>query len=71
MRLSVATCSLNQWALDFTGNRQRVIASIVQAKAASARYRVGPELELTCVFNYSSVQFSWRSCFHYLSFIQL
>jgi hypothetical protein len=26
---------------------------------------------LTCVFNYSSVQFSWRSCFHYLSFIQL
>jgi NAD+ synthase (glutamine-hydrolysing) len=48
MRLvQVATCNLNQWAMDFEGNLQRVVASIRQAKAAGAVYRVGPELELT------------------------
>ena len=44
---TLATCSLNQWALDFDGNRERVIESIRQAKAAGASLRVGPELELT------------------------
>jgi NAD+ synthase (glutamine-hydrolysing) len=42
----VATCSLNQWALDFDGNLERVERSIRTAKAAGARYRLGPELEL-------------------------
>jgi NAD+ synthase (glutamine-hydrolysing) len=42
----LATCALNQWALDFEGNLARVKSSIVQAKARGARYRVGPELEL-------------------------
>ena len=42
----VATCNLNQWSLDFDGNAERVCESIRQAKAAGARYRVGPELEL-------------------------
>ena len=42
----LATCALNQWALDFEGNLTRVKASIAQAKAKGARYRVGPELEL-------------------------
>jgi len=47
MRIAcLATCALNQWALDFEGNLGRVKASILQAKAAGARYRVGPELEL-------------------------
>ncbi|KAI9850530.1 MAG: glutamine-dependent NAD(+) synthetase [Thelocarpon superellum] len=45
--VTVATCSLNQWALDFEGNAQRIIESIQQAKAAGARLRVGPELEIT------------------------
>jgi len=43
----LATCSLNQWALDFTGNLARVKRSIVEAKQRGARYRLGPELELT------------------------
>lgn len=43
---TLATCSLNQWALDFDGNVARVIESIECAKAEGARYRLGPELEL-------------------------
>lgn len=45
--VSVATCSLNQWALDFAGNARRIAESVRLAKAAGARYRVGPELEVT------------------------
>ena len=45
--VTVATCSLNQWALDFHGNTRRIAESIRLAKAAGARYRVGPELEVT------------------------
>eukprot|EP00308_Calcidiscus_leptoporus_P012045 CAMPEP_0119398570 /NCGR_PEP_ID=MMETSP1334-20130426/140909_1 /TAXON_ID=127549 /ORGANISM="Calcidiscus leptoporus, Strain RCC1130" /LENGTH=743 /DNA_ID=CAMNT_0007422437 /DNA_START=11 /DNA_END=2242 /DNA_ORIENTATION=+ len=43
---TVATCSLNQWALDFEGNLRRISQSISQAKARGARYRCGPELEV-------------------------
>ncbi|CAM6096271.1 unnamed protein product [Calypogeia fissa] len=47
MRLvKVATCNLNQWAMDFTGNLARIKQSIRQAKDAGAAYRVGPELEI-------------------------
>ena len=42
----VATCNLNQWALDFDGNLERVIESIRQAKEKSATFRLGPELEI-------------------------
>ncbi|CEP62289.1 glutamine-dependent NAD(+) synthetase LALA0_S05e02190g [Lachancea lanzarotensis] len=45
--LTVATCNLNQWALDFEGNRDRILESIKLAKAKGARLRVGPELEIT------------------------
>ncbi|PWY86440.1 glutamine-dependent NAD(+) synthetase [Aspergillus sclerotioniger CBS 115572] len=45
--VTLATCSLNQWALDFEGNCERIIESIRQAKAAGATLRVGPELEIT------------------------
>ena len=43
----VAVSTLNQWALDFTGNLERILGSIVEAKEAGARYRTGPELEIT------------------------
>ncbi|KAJ3127900.1 glutamine-dependent NAD(+) synthetase [Nowakowskiella sp. JEL0407] len=45
--ITVATCALNQWALDFTGNYKRILESIRIAKAAGAKYRLGPELEIT------------------------
>jgi len=43
----VAACNLNQWALDFEGNKRRIIESIRQAKEQKCTYRLGPELEIT------------------------
>ncbi|CCJ31008.1 unnamed protein product [Pneumocystis jirovecii] len=45
--ITVATCSLNQWALDFEGNCNRIIKSIIEAKKQGAVLRIGPELEIT------------------------
>ncbi|KAK4462904.1 hypothetical protein QBC42DRAFT_266951 [Cladorrhinum samala] len=45
--VTVATCNLNQWVLDWEGNLARIIESIHLAKAAGARLRVGPELEIS------------------------
>ena len=47
MKAVLATCNLNQWSLDFEGNTARIIESIEIAKAQGARYRLGPELEIT------------------------
>ncbi len=44
--VTVAACSLNQWALDFTGNLERIKKSIQLAKSMGATFRVGPELEI-------------------------
>src|SRR5512143_1406334 len=44
---TLATCNLNQWSLDFEGNLERIAESIRIAKAAGARYRLGPELEIS------------------------
>jgi NAD+ synthase (glutamine-hydrolysing) len=38
---------LNQWALDFEGNLERILESIRIAKKKGAKLRVGPELEVT------------------------
>ncbi|KAK9767400.1 glutamine-dependent NAD(+) synthetase [Basidiobolus ranarum] len=45
--ITVASCSLNQWALDFDGNVERILESIKVAKEKGATLRVGPELEIT------------------------
>ena len=45
--ITLATCNLNQWALDFEGNRDRILESIRIAKERGARLRVGSELEIT------------------------
>jgi NAD+ synthase (glutamine-hydrolysing) len=48
MKLAIlATCNLNQWAMDFEGNLNRIVTSIRIAKQKGARYRLGPELEIT------------------------
>jgi len=44
--ITVASCQLNQWALDFEGNLERIFKSCVEAKAKGASYRLGPELEI-------------------------
>ena len=46
-KVKVATCNLNQWALDFKGNLARIEASIVEAKARGCTFRTGPDLEIT------------------------
>lgn len=45
--LKVATCNLNQWALDFDGNLVRIVESIRLAKAQGCGIRLGPELEVS------------------------
>ena len=45
--MTLATCNLNQWALDWEGNLDRIISSIRLAKDKKATLRVGPELEIT------------------------
>ncbi|TPX32426.1 NAD+ synthase (glutamine-hydrolysing) [Synchytrium microbalum] len=44
--ITLATCALNQWALDFQGNMERILESIRIAKERGATYRLGPELEI-------------------------
>jgi NAD+ synthase (glutamine-hydrolysing) len=55
-KVTVATCSLNQWALDFQGNYERILEStpciiishtlgIRIARWHGAAFRLGPELE--------------------------
>ncbi|KAF6156149.1 hypothetical protein GIB67_024119 [Kingdonia uniflora] len=45
--LKVATCNLNQWAMDFETNVKNIKDSISKAKQAGAVIRLGPELEIT------------------------
>lgn len=45
-KVTVAVTTLNQWALDFEGNMNRILQSIVEAKELGAVYRTGPELEI-------------------------
>uniref|UniRef100_A0A8D3CEH9 Glutamine-dependent NAD(+) synthetase n=1 Tax=Scophthalmus maximus TaxID=52904 RepID=A0A8D3CEH9_SCOMX len=45
-KVTLATCSLNQWALDFDGNLERILRSIEVARTRGAKYRLGPELEI-------------------------
>lgn len=44
--ITLAACTLNQWALDFDGNKARIVESVHRAKKLGARYRLGPELEV-------------------------
>jgi len=41
---TIATCQLNQWVLDFDGNRDRIIQAIVDAKKRGAKLILTPEL---------------------------
>lgn len=43
----MATCNLNQWAMDFDCNMKNIKDSISRAKRAGAVIRLGPELEIT------------------------
>jgi NAD+ synthase (glutamine-hydrolysing) len=44
--LKVATCNLNQWAMEFDSNLLQIKDSISKSKQAGAVIRLGPELEI-------------------------
>ena len=46
-KATFAVCTLNQWALDFDGNVERILESVKKARENGASYRTGPELEIT------------------------
>ncbi|KAG0444280.1 hypothetical protein HPB47_013970 [Ixodes persulcatus] len=45
-KVTLAVCTLNQWAMDFDGNYKRILRSIKEAKSKGAAFRSGPELEV-------------------------
>jgi NAD+ synthase (glutamine-hydrolysing) len=65
-KITLATCSLNQFALDFSGNYERIKTSFRIAKAQGASFRLGPELEITgygCCdhfLEYDTIKHSWE-----------
>uniref|UniRef100_A0A8P4KU10 Glutamine-dependent NAD(+) synthetase n=1 Tax=Dicentrarchus labrax TaxID=13489 RepID=A0A8P4KU10_DICLA len=61
-KVTVATCSLNQWALDFEGNLERILKSIEIARANGAKYRLGPELEIWPIMHHN-VRYNCRVLF--------
>ncbi|KAJ1503974.1 glutamine-dependent NAD(+) synthetase, partial [Coelomomyces lativittatus] len=44
---TVVACTLNQFGMDFYGNYKRILESLRKAKENGARFRTGPELEIT------------------------
>ena len=61
--ICIAATSLNQWAMEFEGNYQRIRESILEAKLQKARYRFGPELEI-CGYGCSDHYFEPDTEFH-------
>uniref|UniRef100_A0A673VZ15 Glutamine-dependent NAD(+) synthetase n=1 Tax=Salmo trutta TaxID=8032 RepID=A0A673VZ15_SALTR len=61
-KVILATCSLNQWALDFDGNLERILRSIEIAKSQGAKYRLGPELEIWPIMHHN-VRYNCRVIF--------
>ncbi|CAD5205885.1 unnamed protein product [Bursaphelenchus okinawaensis] len=45
-RANMAVCTVNQWALDFSGNLKRILKTCKEAYEIGARIRLGPELEI-------------------------
>ena len=44
--VKIASVTLNQWAMDFEGNKNRIKESLRQCVAQNANVRIGPELEI-------------------------
>ena len=45
-KVKIATCCLNQSALDFSSNKRNILKSIQLAKDNGCTIRLGPELEI-------------------------
>nr|CAD2173011.1 unnamed protein product [Meloidogyne enterolobii] len=44
--INLAVCTVNQWALDFTGNKERILKTCRDAYEKGSKIRLGPELEI-------------------------
>lgn len=65
-KVTVASATLNQWALDFEGNLDRILQSILDAKEMGATFRTGPELEIWLVlFNNMYKTSPLKHCFFF------
>lgn len=62
-KVTLAVCTLNQWAMDFEGNLARILKSIEIAKEKGASYRLGPELEI-CGYGCSDHFYESDTCLH-------
>jgi NAD+ synthase (glutamine-hydrolysing) len=60
-KVTVAVCTLNQWALDFEGNLSRILQSVQEAKELEASYRTGPELEIWYMHTYNHFLSTWKT----------
>lgn len=61
--VGIAVCALNQWALDFSGNCERIIESIKESIKLGAKIRVGPELEI-CGYSCEDAFYEFDTTFH-------
>jgi NAD+ synthase (glutamine-hydrolysing) len=44
--VKISSCTLNQWAMDFEGNKNRIIQTLKLSKDQGCKIRIGPELEI-------------------------
>lgn len=45
--ITIATCNLNQWAMNFSGNYTRILAAIIEAKLLGVMFLLTSELSLS------------------------
>lgn len=62
--INLSVCSSNQWALDFSGNLERILKTCQDAYDAGARIRLGSELEIPgygCLDHFYECDMEWHS----------
>lgn len=71
-KLAVGICTLNQFALDFTGNLTRIVRTLDECIQNLVHFRTGPELEVcgySCedaFFEMDTEHHSWQVVDHIL-----
>ena len=62
-KIGLAVCTLNQFALEFSGNLQRILRSLDECVARHASIRIGPELEI-CGYSCEDAFFEEDTVYH-------
>ena len=66
--ITVSSCNLNQWALDFVGNRDRILEAVRRAKKDGSALLITPELSIcgySCLdafLEQDTILHSWEVC---------